>query len=355
MKSVSLFAPRGKKHLVGIDVSATSVKVVEVQRQQGVFHLKSYGIEQLPPGLVVDKSVVDAEAIGEVVSKLSRRLGISTKDAATAVSGSAVITKVIDMEASLNDTEREAQIRLDADQYIPYPLSEVNMDFEVLGPSVVGDNLVQVLLAASRSENVEQRVDVLTFGGFNTKVMDIESHAIERAFGLMVDNLPNHPELVALVDIGHTQTTLYIAKNGEFIYSREQLFGGAQLTESIQSRYGLTFEEATINKKEQTLPDDYRNEILLPFMENIIQQITRSLQFYFSSSQYNNVDHIVLCGGSAALPGLASMVQEKLGNPVSIANPFVNMTIDARINSEQLTIDAPSLMGACGLALRSFD
>lgn len=354
MKSVRLFAPKGK-HLVGVDISSTSVKMVEIQRQQGVFHLKSYGIESLAPGLVVDKAIVDSEAVGETLSKLAKRIGISTKEAATAVSGSAVITKVIDMDAKLNDTEREAQIRLDADQYIPYPLSEVNLDFEVLGPSVVGDNLVQVLLAASRSENVDQRVDALVFSGLTTKVMDIESHAIERAFGLMVDTLPNNPELVALVDIGHTQMTLYIAKDGEFVYSREQLFGGAQLTEDIQSRYGLTFEEATINKREQTLPDDYRSEILLPFMENVIQQITRSLQFYFSSSQYNNVDYIVLCGGSASLPGLAHMVQDKLGNPVSIANPFINMTIDAHINHEQLSMDAPSLMVACGLALRSFD
>jgi type IV pilus assembly protein PilM len=259
------------------------------------------------------------------------------------------------MEASLTDSERDAQIRLDADQYIPYPLSEVNLDFEVIGPSQINDRMVQVLLAASRSENVEQRVDALAFGGMTTKVMDIESHAIERAFALMVDSLPNHPELVALVDIGHTQTTLYVAKNGEFVYSREQLFGGAQLTEAIQNRYGLSYEEATINKREQTLPDDYYNELLMPFMDNVIQQITRSLQFYFSSSQYNNVDHIVLCGGSAVIPGLVGMVQQKLGNPTSIANPFINMSIAPQIDSELLLLDAPSLMVACGLALRSFD
>lgn len=349
-----LFTPQGQ-HLIGVDVSSTSVKMVDIQRQQGVFHLKSYGIEALPLGLVVDKSVINTEAVGEVVARLLRHSGISGRQAATAVSGSAVITKIIDMPAGLNDVEREAQIRLDADQYIPYPLSEVNMDFEVLGPSIIDPSMVQVLLAASRAENVEQRVDALTFGGMETKVMDIESHAIERAFGLMVDNLPNQPDLVALVDIGHTQMTLYIAKNGEFVYSREQLFGGVQLTEAIQSRYGLSYEEASIYKREQTLPDDYYSEVLTPFMDNVVQQVTRSLQFYFSSSQYNNIDHIVLCGGTAATPGLVSMVQQKLGNPTSIANPFINMTVDARINNDQLATDTPSLMAACGLALRSFD
>lgn len=349
-----LFSAKSR-HLIGVDISSTSVKIVDIQRQQGIFHLKSYGIERLLPGIVVDKTIVDSEAVGETIARLARRCQISALDAATAVSGSSVITKIIDMEANLTDIEREAQIRLDADQYIPYPLDEVNLDFEVIGPSLVDDNLVQVLLVASRSENVDQRVDALTFGGLKTKIVDVESHAVERAFGLMVDSLSNMPELVALVDIGHYQTTLYVVKNGEFVYSREQLFGGLQLTESIQNRYGLSFEEATINKRERTLPDDYYPEILTPFMENAIQQITRSLQFYFSSSQYNSIDHVVLAGGSSSIPGLSGMVQQKLGVPVTIANPFINMTINPYIDNEQLSIDAPSLMAACGLALRSFD
>lgn len=344
-----------RRQLIGLDICATSVKLVDIQRQQGIFHLKSYGIERLPPGVVVDKLIVDPEAVGSTIASLAKRCGATGSDAATAVSGSAVITKIIDMEAGLSDVEREAQIRLDADQYIPYPLEEVNLDFEVLGPSLVDEGMVQVLLAASRTENVDQRTDSLTFGGLKTKIMDIESHAIERAFGLMVDNLPQLPELVGLIDIGHNQTTLYIAKDGEFVYSREQLFGGIQLTEAIQNRYGLSFEEATVNKRARSLPDDYYPEILTPFMDSAIQQITRSLQFYFSSSPYNHIDHMVLAGGSSSIPGLSGMVQQKLGVPVTVANPFVNMTVDPYIDSEQLTIDAPSLMAACGLALRSFD
>ncbi|WP_367105117.1 pilus assembly protein PilM [uncultured Psychrobacter sp.] len=349
-----LLSSKGR-HLVGVDISTTSVKIVDIQRQQGIFHLKAYGIEKLPLGTVVDKLIIDTEAVGDAITRAAKRCQATGSDAATAVTGSAVITKIIDMDAGLSDVEREAQIRLDADQYIPYPLEEVNLDFEVLGPSLVDENLVQVLLAASRSENVDQRVDALTFGGLKTKIMDIESHAIERSFALMVDSLPSLPELVALVDIGHNQTTLYIAKNGEFVYSREQLFGGAQLTEAIQNRYGLSFEEASVNKREIALPDDYYSEILTPFMESTIQQITRSLQFYFSSSQYNSIDHVVLAGGSSAISGLSKLVQQKLGVPVTTANPFINMTVDPYVDSEQLAIDAPSLLAACGLALRSFD
>lgn len=351
---MSLFTKRNSQQMVGVDITSTAVKMVEITRQQGLFHLKNYGVQPLPRGFVVDKNIADTEAVGEVISQLYRAGGFSSKQAATAVSGASVISKVIDMDTHMSDTEREARIRLDADQYIPYPLSEVNIDFEVLGPSTTDAGQSRVLLVASRTENVEQRVEVLSIGGLETKVVDVESYAIERAFQLIVDSLPGQPKNVALIDIGHSQTTLYVAKDGDFIYSREQLFGGAQLTENIQNRYGLTYEEAMINKRNMTLPDDYYSEVLTPFLDTVVQQITRSLQFYFSSSQSHQVDHILLSGGSASIPGLANMIEQKLGSRTSIANPFANMTIDNRINSDALIMDAPSLMAACGLALRSF-
>lgn len=351
---MGLFSPKGR-HLVGVDVSTTSVKLVELTRQGGALTLKSCGVEPLEAGLVVDKAIKDPERVGEAISRLVKRLGVSTKEAATAVSGSAVITKIIDMDRALTDSEREAQIHLDAEQYIPYPLSEVNLDFEVLGPSPLSEEKVRVLLAASRTENVDQLVSTMGIGGLTAKVVDIEAYAVERAFALMVDSLPEEPQIVALIDLGDTQTTLHIAKDGEFIYSREQAFGGGQLTEQIATRFGMSNEEAMLAKRDGGLPDEYHDEVLAPFLESAVQQISRSLQFYFSSSQYNNVDHIVLSGGTAALPGLATMVQERMGGQVSVANPFLNMTLNPRIDAYQLDLDAPSFMAACGLALRSFD
>ena len=202
MKIVRLFTSKNRQ-LIGVDVCSTSVKVVDIQRQQGIFYLKSYGIERLVPGTVMDKLTVDTEAVGDVIGRLAQQSYVSDCKAATAVSGSEVITKIINMEVGLSDAEIEAQIRLDAEQYIPYPLEDVYIDFEMLEPSLIDDNMVEVLLVASRSENVDQRVDALTFGGLRTKIIDIESHAIERTFGIMVDSLVNMPELVALVDIGH--------------------------------------------------------------------------------------------------------------------------------------------------------
>lgn len=346
-----------RKHnasLVGLDISSTSVKLLELSIQDGRYRVESYGVEPLPMNAVVERNIADTEGVGDAIERLVKRARPRTRAAAAAVTGSAVITKVIDMEADMSDDERETQIRLDADQYIPYPLSEVNLDFEVIGPAAV-PNRVSVLLAASRSENIEQRVDTLEIGGLTAKVIDVEAYAMERAFALIIDTLPSSPEIVAVIDIGHTLTTLNVLRDEKIIYTREQMFGGKQLTEDIQRRYGLSFEEATRAKREGNLPDDYEPEVLRPFMESVVQQVTRSLQFFFSSSQYNDVDHILLAGGSASIAGLAGLIQEKLSNRVSVANPFLQMNFASQIDTSAIENDAPSLMIACGLALRSFD
>lgn len=351
------FFTKNNKQLIGVDVTTTSVKVVELTRQQGLFHLKNYGIAPLPHGLVADKRIVDVEAVSDILANLTRSLNLSTNQVATAVAGTSVISKVIEMDSDLNDVEREARIRLDAEQYIPYPLDEVNIDFDVLGPSANSPTMVDVLLVASRSENVDQCVELMSLAGLTTKVVDVEAYAIERAFGLIVDGLPvaGEAQHVALIDIGHNQTTLYIARDGQFIYSREQLFGGAQLTESIQSRYGLTPEEAMQSRRNASLPADYHTDVLAPFIDLVVQQIKRALQFYFSTSQSHHINHILLAGGTANLSNLASQVERKLGNPTSVANPFSHMTIAPHIDTMALIADAPSLLAACGLALRSFD
>jgi len=220
--------------------------------------------------------------VGEAISRLVARARPQGKNAAVAVAGSAVITKIIEMDADLSDDERESQIRLEADQYIPYPLDEINLDFEVVGPSPANQERVSVLLAASRTENIELRVDSLMVANLTAKVVDVEAYAMERAFGLIVDGLPCGREgTVAIIDIGATMTTMNVINDGKIIYTREQLFGGRQLTEEIQRRYGLSFEEAGRLKKEGGLPDDYEPEVLRPFKEAVVQQVTRSLQFFF--------------------------------------------------------------------------
>lgn len=349
------FQRKQNKSLVGVDISSTSVKLLELSVRDGRYWVESYGLLPLPPHAVVEKNIADTESVGDTLERLVNLTNPKSNGVAAAVASSAVITKIIDMDADMTDDEREVQIRMDAEQYIPYPLDEVSLDFEVVGPSPTNPSRVSVLLVASRTENVDLRVEALELAGLVPRVVDVESYAIERAFSLIVDTLPGSPEIVAIFDIGHTMTTLSVLKDEKIIYSREQLFGGKQLTEDIQRRYGLSFEEAGRSKKEGDLPDDYEPEVLKPFIDSIVQQAARSLQFFYSSTQYNDVDHILLAGGNANIPGLARLLQEKLGHRVSIANPFLQMGFAPQINANQMENDAPSLLVACGLALRSFD
>jgi type IV pilus assembly protein PilM len=306
---------------------------------------------------VVEKNINDAEAVGDIVKKVLGKSRAGSRLAAVAVAGSAVITKTIQMNAGLSEQELEDQISVEADQYIPYPLDEVAIDFEVLGESETNSEQVDVLLAACRRENVELREDALEIGGLTTKVVDVEAYSIERAFGLVREQLDDGGDdlTVAIVDIGSTMTTLSVLADSKTIYTREQLFGGKQLTEEIQRRYGLSVEEAGLAKKQGGLPDDYEREVLGPFKEAVVQQVARSLQFFFSSSQYNEVDCVVLAGGVASTPDIAELVQEKVGIQTLIANPFAEMTLGTKVNASALSNDAPSLMIACGLAMRSFD
>ena len=216
---------------------------------------------------------------------------------------------------------------------------------------------VDVLIAASRIENVDTRLDSLEIGGLEAKVVDIEIYALERAFQVLHSQLPDdfHNKVIALVDIGASLTTLSVIHQGKSIYNREQVFGGSQLTEEIMRRYGLSFEEAGMAKKQGGLPDDYEPEVLEPFKESILQQVSRALQFFYSSSQFGDVDHIVLAGGCAAIEGLDELIEERLGHGATLANPFADMSLSSRVNAQALSNDAPSLMVACGLALRSFD
>jgi len=352
---VALF---GKKTniLLGLDISSTSVKLLELSRNNGVYRVESYAVEPLPPNAVVEKNISDVEGVGEAIKRVVSRSKTSSKAAAVAVAGSAVITKTIEMDAELSDDELENQITVEADQYIPYPLDEVAIDFEVLGLSERNPEQVEVLLAACRKENVEMREASLDLGGIKPAVVDIEAHAMKRAFDLVKPQLGENPEdlVVAIIDVGATMTTLSVLADDKAIYTREQLFGGKQLTEEIQRRYSLSFEEAGLAKKQGGLPDDYEEEVLQPFKEAVLQQVTRSLQFFFSSSQYDDVDYIVLAGGTASIEGLGDMIEAKLGTPTIIANPFMHMSLASRVDAGALANDTPALMIACGLAMRSF-
>lgn len=348
---------RTKPPLVGLDISSTAVKLLELSKSGSRYRVESYAVEPLPPNSVVEKNITDVEAVGEAIRRAIKRSGSRTRHASVAVAGSSVITKTIAMPAGLSDDEMESQIEFEADQYVPYPLDEVNIDFESLGPSEKNPDTVDVLLAACRSENVDMRNAAVETGGLTTQIMDVESFASGNAFALLTDQLPDQgvEKTIAVIDVGATMTTLNVMDDLKSIYTRDTVFGGKQLTEEIMRRYGLSYEEAGMAKRQGGLPENYITDVLEPFKEAMAQQTSRSLQFFYSASPHNKVDHVVLAGGSASIPGVDELIQERLGVNTSVANPFASMSLSARVKPQTLSNDAPALLIACGLALRSFD
>ncbi len=343
--------------LIGVDISSTAVKVLQLSQTGGRYRVEHYAVEPLPPNAVVEKNLVEVEAVGDAIRRAIHRSGTKTKFAAAAVSGSAVITKLIPMPAvEANDDNLEDIVQAEAGQYIPYPLEEVSLDFEVVGPVKDNPEMVNVLLAASRTENVEARTAALDMGGLEARVIDVEAFAMENAFQLVSEQLSVPRDgLVAVVDVGATMTTLIVLKNQRAVYTREQVFGGKQLTDEVMRRYGLTYEEAGLAKRQGGLPESYEIEVLEPFKEAMVQQISRLLQFFYAGSEFSRVDQLVLAGGCASIPGVSEMVHEQMGVPAIIANPLAGMSLSSRVQAHSLAQDAPALMIACGLALRSFD
>ncbi|HEX7340388.1 MAG TPA: pilus assembly protein PilM [Rhodanobacteraceae bacterium] len=351
---MSLFTPKTAP-LVGVDISSTAVRLLQLGRSGGRYRVEHYAVEPLPANAVVEKNIVEVEVVGEAVKRALARSGSKLKHAAAAVAGSAVITKVITMPAELSEDDLEGQIQVEANQYIPYPIEEVSLDFEKIGPVRDNPEMNNILLAASRTENVDMRVAALDLGGLTAKVVDVEAFAMENAFHLIADQLSvSRDALVAVVDIGETMTTLAVLKNQRTLYSREQVFGGKQLTDDIMRHYGMSHDDAARAKIAGGLPDTYEVEVLDPFRDSVVQQISRLLQFFYASSEYSQVDQLVLAGGCAAIEGLSDLVTEQLDLPCCVANPLAGMAVPSRIRGK-LMQDASALMIATGLAMRSFD
>lgn len=349
---------RSKSPLLGVDVSSTSVKLLELsQSGNNRFRVESYAVEPLAQNAVVEKNISDHRQVGEAIGRALKKSQSRARHAACAVAGAAVITRIIQEPAELGEEALETQIQLDAEQFIPFQSDEVNLDFEVLGASAANPNNVDVLLAAARKETIEVRVAALETAGLTPKVMDVEAFALENA----VHELCLEPgdrdgeTVIAVADIGATMTTLSVLQNRRIVYIREQVFGGRQLTEEIMRRYGLSYEEAGLMKRQGGLPDNYTVEVLEPFKETMAQEINRALQFFYAQSQVGAVDLILLAGGCAAIDGADVLIQAKTGTRVAVANPFLRMDVASRVRREALLRDAPALLVACGLALRSFD
>jgi type IV pilus assembly protein PilM len=344
--------------LIGLDISSSSVKMVELSGSgRGPYRLERYTIEPLPKDAVVDGNIMNLEQAGDAVRRGWKRMGTRIKNLAMALPSAAVITKKIVVPAGQTDDQLEAQVETEANQYIPFALEEVNLDFQTLGPAPNSTEEVEVLIAASRKEKVEDRVAVAESVGLKAVVMDIDSFAAQNAFELIAQDLPEGgvDQTIALVDVGASMMNINVIRNNQSVYVREQPFGGNQLTQDIMRQFNLSAEEAEAAKRGGGLPQTYEADVLAPFMDTLALEVVRALQFFFTSTQFTQVHHIFLSGGTASIPGLAQVVGERTQVNTVVANPFAGMETGSKIRQSQLAIDAPALVVACGLALRRFD
>ena len=344
--------------LVGVDISSSALKLVELSELgKGAYRLDGYAIEPLPKEVVTDGNILNLEQVTDALRRAHKKLGSRNRNVAMALPAAMVITKRIIVPAEQTEEELELQVEAEANQYIPFALDEVNLDFQILGPAPNNPDEVEVLIAASRKEKVEDRVAIAEAAGLKARVMDVESYATEESFRMIAPSLPanGRDQNVALVDIGAHVMHFYVLRNNQILFSRDQAFGGNQLTHDIQRAFNLSPEEAESAKKNAGLPENYHADVLQPFMETLALEITRALQFFFTSTSYSQIDQVILGGGCALLPGLDELVAKRAGVNTIVGNPFANMTASERIRPRQLAADAPLLLIACGLAMRSFE
>jgi type IV pilus assembly protein PilM len=312
--------------------------------------------EPLAVGSITDGNIEKFDEVADVVRRLIKKSGTRTQNVAMALPPSAVISKKIILPGGLSDAELEIQVEAEANKYIPFSLDEVSLDFCVLGPSPTSSGDIEVLIAASRKEKVQDRQGLAEAVGLKPIVIDVESYASRLATARLIQHMPNKgvDTVVALFEVGSLTTSMQVIRNDEILYERDQAFGGAQLTQLIVKQYGFSLEEAESKKRNGELPEDYAAAVLKPFVESLTQEIVRALQYFFTSTPHNRVDYVMLSGGSSSLPGLTESVTQQTSFACLLANPFEGMIIGKGVRESKMRREASCYLVACGLALRRF-
>ena len=356
MNTGSLFS-RQPAPLIGLDISSSSVKLVELaQDRSGDLTLERCGIEPLERGWINEGNIEKFDEVVDATRRLINRTGTKAKNVAMALPASVVISKRIILPGGLSEREMEVQVETEANQYIPFSLDEVSLDFCVAGPSATSVGDIEVVIAASRKEKVEDRQGLAEAAGLTAVVVDVENYAARLAASRVAGRLPGggRDATIALFEIGAQTTSMQVLRNDDVIYERDQVFGGAQLTQLLVRQYGFTFEEAEAKKRAGELPDDYAATVLQPYVDSLAQEVERALKIFFTSTPYNRVDYVLLAGGTAGLPGLIDAVTRFTSFPCQVVNPFDGMKVARGVRDKKLVREAPSYLTACGLAMRRF-
>lgn len=339
--------------LAGLDISTSGLRLVELaDAGKGVVRLERHAFEALPRGAVVDGNIENFDQVAEAVRRIWKKSGTRARNVALGMPPAAVITKKIILPAGMAEDQLEVQVESEASQYIPFALDEVSLDFDVVGPAPNSPDDMEVMLAAARREKVEDRVAVAEAAGLSATVMDIESYAARAALERAAPT--GQDKIVALFQIGAGITHVSMLHNGDTVYEKEQAFGGNTLTQEIVRNYGLAYEEAETRKKSGDLPENFRADVLTPFLESAALEVTRAIQFFFTSTPYTRIDQIWLAGGGAQLPGLVELIGGRTRIPTAQVTPFDGMLLAPGLRDAQLRAEGPSYLVACGLGLRRF-
>ena len=359
--SLGFGANSPSKTILGVDISSSAIKLIEMEPSREGFNVIAYGVEPLPEGATFDREIVDVAKIAQVLKSVYKKSGARSRNVAVAVSGSSIISNYIDVPSSLTAKQVEARVKLEADTIIPFPLDEINLDFAVVGQNIANKDHVRVQVVACQRDYVDRRKEVVELAGLNPVVVDIESFAFARAYQTLINFTQNKSlensvltakdEIVAIVDIGATQFTFLVLSNQSIIYSVEQPFGGRQLTEDIQRHYNLTWAEAGRAKRKGGLDADYDEAMLNPFKTLLIEHLARSIQVFYSSTDTNKIDKLVLSGGVSKTDGLRDQVAEAMGIPAEVIDLSKSISVSHLPSSARLTADIPAMMLAFGLAL----
>lgn len=345
--------------MIGLDIGSSVVRVVGLDRQlSGQYSLVHCGSEKLQPGWVVGENI---EKMMEVVNSVKRAVsqsGAKTKNVVMALPASSVVTKTVSIQADLNDNDFEAQVESEISSYLPWAIDEVNIDFVKLNP-VIGTGEVEVLVAAARKDKVEEwqtiadaaglKLAVLEVGAFvRARMADPNASLTGNEFGV------NEGLLVANLDMGSVSSSLQVYQGGLLIFDRDMSFGGNQLTQLIESQYGLSPSDAERKKRSRDLPAGYESAVIAPYMANTALEIERGIQFFHSASGRQRISKLILSGGGACITGLARAVSSQTGIECELANPFEGMTIKSEHVNKRLRREAPAYYLAAGLAMRRF-
>ena len=340
-----------KKEVIGIDIGSSSVKLIQIKDLKGSYQLLNAGIVPLPSEAIVDNTLMDSSSIVNAINSLVTSLGVKVKDVACSISGNSVIIRKISLPF-MPVEELEDQITWEAEQYIPFDINDVNMDFQILSPDSVDPSKMIVLLVASKRDIINDYIAVFNDAGMVLSVVDVDSFAVQNAFEMNHD--VGTEDVLALINIGASIMNINVLKDGTSLFTRDVQMGGNLYTEEIQKQLGVSGFEAERMKILAAEANSYELlEVLTKVNETIGQEIRRSLDFYNSTASDDRITKVFVSGGSSKGYKFIESVSEKVGLPVEMINPFAKLKFNEKdFDPEYLQEIGPLMAVTVGLAIR---